>query len=58
MAAAFKSCIEVGEECLIRLAKSNSEYPGEAERALLRFDLLRGSADARAADACKRLRYS
>ena len=55
-AAAFKSCMDVGE-CRIKLAKSNSEYPGEAERALLRLDLFKtvGSA-AKAAEACKRLR--
>ena len=55
-AAAFKSCIEVGE-CLIKLAKSNSEYPGEADKALFRLDRFNpaGSA-AKAAEACRRLR--
>jgi hypothetical protein len=35
-AAAFKSCSEVGE-CLINVTKSISEYPGEADNALLRL---------------------
>ena len=38
--AAFKSCKEVGE-CLIKLAKSKSEYPGEADSALLRLFLFK-----------------
>ena len=51
--------MDVGE-CRIKLAKSNSEYPGEAERALLRLDLFKTVGSAAKADptaeACKRLR--